>query len=227
MLRFNGSVNRRRRNIKTILTISLFYRFLTCWLWGQRSLRRNKYFLRFSDCLQIAAVGETANQQVQAQNWRWEVLEVVLEDLQSMWPVICFFDLALMRGGSNVSNAVYTAIIDAFRDPTVLARVAMLQCVCHRIGHWSRWTEGCSCRWEAIAHCTTWDQRKAVLIALGIPDGEQKAASSFQFQLCPAPIPPRFFVLQSKRPRPSLPPRSHWRPSVFHLLMLIAAVPVL
>ena len=114
-------------------------------------------------------------------DWRWEVLEVVLEDLQFMWPVICFFDLALMRGGSKVSNALYTAIADAFRDPAFLPRVAMLHCVCHRIGHWSRWTEGCSCHWEAIAHCTTWGQRKAVLIALGIPDGEQKAASSFQF----------------------------------------------
>ena len=104
-------------------------------------------------------------------SWRWELLEDVLLDLDDMWHAVAYFKLDLMLGGSKVGNAVYILIAQGAVDPLFCARRVLLRVICCRVGHWTRWLEGCPCHEQLLVNCSTWDQRKAILTNAGCADG--------------------------------------------------------
>ena len=63
------------------------------------------------------------------------------------------------------------AVADFLQDASSLPRIICLRATCKRVGHWARWTEGCWCHEHLLVDCSSWHERKQVLLGLGIPNG--------------------------------------------------------
>ncbi len=122
-------------------------------------------------------------------DWRWEVLEVVLEDALSARDWLAFFDCETMCGKEKVPNALYSEVDRVKNDQLFWKRARVISAVCKRSGVWTRWLDGCWCHeaiftsssscklrqkhiWEAGAQgCTCfWQGRRGVELVLGVVD---------------------------------------------------------
>jgi hypothetical protein len=82
-----------------------------------------------------------------------------------------FFKLSIMKGGSNLSNAVYSLVQAAIDDVSFILRLKIIHAVVVRVGHWARWCEGCWCHDHLLVEAASFDQRKRALMNAGVPKG--------------------------------------------------------
>jgi len=114
-------------------------------------------------------------------DWRWEVLEEVLEDVSDVWPYLRHFSLERMvrTESGKISNALYTLVAEAYANVRFLSIVQLLRVACERVGHWARWMEGCWCHNDILVDCRTYAQRRAALLAAGVDAGGGPLELSF------------------------------------------------
>ena len=61
-------------------------------------------------------------------------------------------------------DAAYNCVV--FRG-----RAEILFVVCRRVGHWTRWLEGCYCHEHLLISCSSWEERRKVLEENGVDGG--------------------------------------------------------
>ena len=67
----------------------------------------------------------------------------------------------------------YHTVANAAKDDLVLIlRAHVLHATCCRTGHWTRWLEGCPCHEHLLVSCTSYEERRAILIENGVEGGD-------------------------------------------------------
>jgi hypothetical protein len=73
-------------------------------------------------------------------DWRWEVLEAVLDDLFMVWKYLAYFNLKLMTSSTKVGNAIYLMVAEAYllvvKNDVMVSMLGVLICGVHMKAEW-------------------------------------------------------------------------------------------
>ena len=110
-------------------------------------------------------------------DWRWEVLEVLLDAIEEVWPVLKkYYDHAqFTRGGDLQGLAVdhlHRALEDKEEDlPGCEQMVSCVACVTRAVGHNARWLRGCDCHADILLQNVSYKKKQELMADAGFEDG--------------------------------------------------------
>ena len=99
----------------------------------------------------------------------------------------CEFVAGQPRNDQNInlrgSGAADEAVFAAYKCQLFLGRAKILFVVCRRVGHWTRWLEGCPCHEAMLVGAATYEARRKILESAGVKGGDVQV-DMFLHSLC-------------------------------------------